>query len=107
MASVVLVTGICLTAFLLWAGAQSQEPSDNEVELAIKQLWSADNTERLKGKAELSRLGGKAIPGIISLLQDLTKKPGFRYVPGKEPEPLAAKKHYDDLLVKEKRGKSH
>ena len=69
--------------------AQSQQPISDEEKaaLAIKLLWSADNAERERAKADLVKLNERAIPGLMTLLIDLIDNPTTpRFVTGREEE---------------------
>jgi HEAT repeat protein len=71
-------------------GYIQQPATDEQTAAAIKQLWSADETERQQGKDKLRQVGQKAVPGLISLLKELWQNPVPRYATGKEDEGAAA-----------------
>ena len=80
-----------LIAFTFSSTGHIQQPAtDEQTATAIKQLWSADETERQQGKDRLRQIGQKAIPELISLLKDLWQNPFPRYATGKEEEGEAA-----------------
>src|SRR5438045_462122 len=80
-----------LTIFTFSATAYIQQlPTDEQTATAIKQLWSADTTERQHGKDKLKQIGEKAIPELMALLKELWEHPIPRYATGKEVEGAAA-----------------
>jgi len=77
----------------------SDQTSDNEkVTRAIRNLFSANNTIRLNGRAEVLSLGRIAVVPLVNLLWDLIKHPHPRFISEREEEGKKALKHYIDLV---------
>lgn len=100
IAAMYLLSFLTMTAFLpigLQTGARNQEATGREqVEVAMKKLWSPDESERVLGKEELFRLGPNAVPALLSLLEDIFANPTRHHYPtGKEAEGRAALESFD------------
>jgi HEAT repeat protein len=65
--------------------------SDNEqINAAIKQLFSANDNERRSATEKIIQFGSIAIKPLISLLEQIIEKPGRFYPSGREKEGAAA-----------------
>lgn len=106
----VSIAAACIASVLLFAHDTSQNANmDDEVEQAIKQLWSEDDVVRLEAKKKLIEYGSPVIKPLIALLEDLISNPHPRYVTGKESEGEEAMKQlrehregslHDDALAR-------
>jgi HEAT repeat protein len=81
-------------------GYIQQPATDEQTAAAIKQLWSADETERQQGKDQLIQIGEKATPGLMALLKELWRHPIPRYATGKEEEGAAASERFKKAIEK-------
>ena len=57
-----------------------------QTDIAIKKLWSRNETERTEGVDELLRIGPASIEKLTSLLADLIHDQRPRSAPGREQE---------------------
>ena len=102
-----LLTLSTLTVLSIISYVQERAANDLEASLTIKQLWSADQTEREAAKTALIRLGQRAIPPLIALLNEIRSDPRPRYVPGREHDAAEAEARYRTLLNAGKTEESH
>jgi len=71
-----------------------------KVQSAMDGLWSANDHDRMRAKAELIRLGDKAVPELTSLLKDLITDGTARYARGTEQEGEAFNKKLEEVKDK-------
>lgn len=69
--------------YFLVAKVQTRPKVDEPVALAIKKLWSAEESERQSAKNALVQTGPEAMRPLMALLEDLIRHPGIRYAEGK------------------------
>lgn len=70
---------------------------DPEITAAMKLLWSSNDADRASGKTKLIEIGQGSVPALVALLEDLVRKPGPRYVLGKETEGAAIRQRFFSL----------
>lgn len=86
----------CLLAYVLGHHVLSQESTENTLaSRAVRELWSADGPRRESAREELLRLGARAIPQLVALLDDIQSHAVPRYETGKEKEGAEALKLLD------------
>ncbi len=80
----------------------TNESNDQNLEQAIRKLWSADNAVRDLGRKEVLQIGSAAAPLLVNLLSDLVQDPRPRFVAEKEEEGRLALKRYVELVRRTK-----
>src|ERR1044072_8199875 len=67
-------------------GRAPQETAEEQATIAVRKLWSENDSVRQQGKRQLLELGAKAVPQLIELTKSLTLDRRPRFATGKEQE---------------------
>lgn len=84
--------------YFLVAKVQTRPKVDEPVALAIKKLWSAEESERQSAKNALVQTGPEAVRPLMALLEDLIRHPGIRYAEGKNERDFVKLKERIDRI---------
>lgn len=96
----IIICGLVAVYFMLSRVQYSSNDQDSPENLAIRQLWSSDATERKVAKEKLLQLGTKSIKPLTDLMTDLVRNPSTKYGNGKN------QKDFDEAFEQSRLGKT-